>query len=83
MDVGKQQLEDEEEKEAQEELAWKSDTRLNKNEDPMCDVQRAPFPHWLQAMNKDKDEHDISEVFSKCHVNIPLLTAIKQVPKIC
>ncbi|KAM1631513.1 hypothetical protein ACFX2K_019520 [Malus domestica] len=41
----------------------------------------APFlRRFMQAKNED-DEKDILETFRKVHVNIPLLNAIKQIPK--
>ncbi|KAM2039891.1 hypothetical protein ACFX1T_013291 [Malus domestica] len=40
-----------------------------------------PFPsRFLQAKNEE-EEKDILETFRKVHVNIPLLDAIKQIPK--
>ncbi|CAN6725231.1 unnamed protein product [Malus baccata var. baccata] len=40
-----------------------------------------PFPsRFLQAKNKE-EEKDVLETFRKVHVNIPLLDAIKQIPK--
>ncbi|CAN6583449.1 unnamed protein product [Malus baccata var. baccata] len=40
-----------------------------------------PFPsRFLQAKNEEK-EKDVLETFRKVHVNIPLLDAIKQIPK--
>ncbi|CAN6580968.1 unnamed protein product [Malus baccata var. baccata] len=40
-----------------------------------------PFPsRFLQAKNEE-DEKDVLETFRKVHVNIPLLDAIKQIPK--
>ncbi|CAN6586186.1 unnamed protein product [Malus baccata var. baccata] len=40
-----------------------------------------PFPsRFLQAKNEE-EEKDVLEMFRKVHVNIPLLDAIKQIPK--
>ncbi|CAN6554952.1 unnamed protein product [Malus baccata var. baccata] len=40
-----------------------------------------PFPsRFLQAKNEE-EEQDVLETFRKVHVNIPLLDAIKQIPK--
>ncbi|XP_070672242.1 uncharacterized protein [Malus domestica] len=40
-----------------------------------------PFPsRFLQAKNEE-EEKDVLEMFKKVHVNIPLLDAIKQIPK--
>ncbi|XP_050146585.1 uncharacterized protein LOC126621992 isoform X2 [Malus sylvestris] len=40
-----------------------------------------PFPsRFLQSKNEE-EEKDVLETFRKVHVNIPLLDAIKQIPK--
>lgn len=41
----------------------------------------APFPQRLAKNNKHAQEKDILETFRKVEVNIPLLDAIKQVPR--
>ncbi|KAM1782548.1 hypothetical protein ACFX11_041007 [Malus domestica] len=40
-----------------------------------------PFPHRFMQSNKEEAEKDILETFRKVQVNIPLLDAIKQVPR--
>ncbi|XP_068340626.1 uncharacterized protein [Pyrus communis] len=40
-----------------------------------------PFPDRFLQTKKEEDEKDILETFRKVHVNIPLLDAIKQIPK--
>ncbi|CAN6712738.1 unnamed protein product [Malus baccata var. baccata] len=40
-----------------------------------------PFPSRLMQAKNDEEEKDILETFRKVHVNIPLLDAIKQIPK--
>ncbi|CAN6685648.1 unnamed protein product [Malus baccata var. baccata] len=40
-----------------------------------------PFPSRLTQAKNDEEEKDILETFRKVHVNIPLLDAIKQIPK--
>ena len=40
-----------------------------------------PFPRSLQEVGKYKYQHEIQQIFNKCSLNIPLLEAIKQVPK--
>ena len=41
-----------------------------------------PFPSkLLQGVGKDKYSHEIQQIFTKCSLNIPLLEAIKKVPK--
>ncbi|CAN6716350.1 unnamed protein product [Malus baccata var. baccata] len=41
----------------------------------------APFPSRFMQSKNEEDEKDILETFRKVHVNIPLLDAIKQIPK--
>ncbi|CAN6579433.1 unnamed protein product [Malus baccata var. baccata] len=41
----------------------------------------APFPHRFMQPKKDESDKDILDTFRKVQVNIPLLNAIKQVPK--
>ncbi|KAM2494597.1 hypothetical protein ACFX1W_034676 [Malus domestica] len=40
-----------------------------------------PFPNRFKQTKKEEDEKDILETFRKVQVNIPLLDAIKQVPR--
>ncbi|CAN6547555.1 unnamed protein product [Malus baccata var. baccata] len=40
-----------------------------------------PFPSRFRQSKKEENEKDILEIFRKVQVNIPLLDAIKQVPK--
>ena len=40
-----------------------------------------PFPRRFMQSKKDENEKDILETFRKVQVNIPLLDAIKQIPK--
>ena len=40
-----------------------------------------PFPRRFMQSRNEEDEKDILETFRKVHVNIPLLDAIKQIPK--
>ncbi|KAM1683194.1 hypothetical protein EV1_034086 [Malus domestica] len=44
-------------------------------------LTNAPFPHWFMQSKKDESDKDILDTFRKVQVNIPLLDAIKQVPK--
>ncbi|KAJ0577075.1 putative aspartic peptidase domain superfamily [Helianthus annuus] len=41
----------------------------------------APFPSRLRSTKKEREEQEIMETFRKVEVNIPLLDAIKQVPR--
>ncbi|XP_027090501.1 uncharacterized protein [Coffea arabica] len=51
--------------------------------DPIIDVKTnpPPFPCRLEKSKKQDKEKEILEVFRKVEINIPLLDAIKQVPK--
>ncbi|XP_076943428.1 uncharacterized protein LOC143613665, partial [Bidens hawaiensis] len=40
-----------------------------------------PFPSRFLSTKKEREEHEIMEMFRKVEVNIPLLDAIKQVPR--
>src|SRR3954471_8118215 len=42
--------------------------------------EKAPFPHLLARRKKDSKAHDILEIFKKVEINIPLLSAISQIP---
>ena len=44
-------------------------------------IKAAPYPERLRMPGKDKYQTEIQEIFNKCSLNIPLLEAIKQVPK--
>ncbi|KAM2757265.1 hypothetical protein PS2_019037 [Malus domestica] len=44
-------------------------------------LTHVPFPRRFMQSKKDESENDILETFRKMQVNIPLLEAIKQVPK--
>ncbi|CAN6571430.1 unnamed protein product [Malus baccata var. baccata] len=44
-------------------------------------VPNVPFPHRFMRSKKEEAEKDILETFRKVQVNIPLLDAIKQVPR--
>ena len=50
---------------------------LNSN----TNLPNVPFPRRFMQSKKDESEKDILETFRKVQVNIPLLDAIKQVPK--
>ena len=41
----------------------------------------APFPSRFMKSKNEEEEQDVLETFRKVHVNIPLLDAIKQIPK--
>ncbi|XP_010247909.1 PREDICTED: uncharacterized protein LOC104590853 [Nelumbo nucifera] len=49
---------------------------------PLSDYKLVPpFPHALAGSRKDEQFKDFCETFHRCEVNIPLLDAIKQVPR--
>ncbi|CAN6557466.1 unnamed protein product [Malus baccata var. baccata] len=51
-----------------------------KVETPLPQVSMAPKPSNMSNKNEE-EEKDVLEIFRKVHVNIPLLDAIKQIPK--
>ncbi|KAJ9553458.1 hypothetical protein OSB04_017503 [Centaurea solstitialis] len=44
-------------------------------------VIRLPFPERFEQSKKEKEDKEIMDIFRKVEVNIPLLDAIKQVPR--
>ena len=49
---------------------------------PLSDYKPVPpFPQALAESRKDEQNKDLYETFRRCVVNIPLLDAIKQVPR--
>ncbi|KAJ9543915.1 hypothetical protein OSB04_023622 [Centaurea solstitialis] len=44
-------------------------------------VIRPPFPKRFEQSKKEKEDKEIMDIFRKVEVNIPLLDAIKQVPR--
>ena len=70
--------EDEKQEDADDE---QSASKGKKNEITAEDIKYAPFPSRLQMQSKDKYLTEISSIFAKCQVNIPLLEVIKQVPR--
>ncbi|XP_059429173.1 uncharacterized protein LOC132162985 [Corylus avellana] len=49
---------------------------------PLSDYKPVPyFPQALVESRKDEQNKDLYETFRRCEVNIPLLDAIKQVPR--
>ncbi|XP_031270994.1 uncharacterized protein LOC116129387 [Pistacia vera] len=51
------------------------------SEQPKALVTNPPFPTRLTKSKKEEEEKEILETFCKVEVNIPLLDAIKQVPR--
>ena len=52
-----------------------------KNQQCLADLHGppAPFPHRLQLLAKDAQNREALELFKRVSVNIPLLSAIKQI----
>ncbi|KAL1077687.1 hypothetical protein V6Z11_D10G112200 [Gossypium hirsutum] len=53
----------------------------NDNNQPRSYVSKAPFPQRLRKEKSDDVNAEILETFRKVQVNIPLIDAIKQVPR--
>ena len=61
-----------------------ADRNVSKDDDvPKCKfpLPAPPFPQALVESRKDEQNKDLYETFRRCEVNIPLLDAIKQVPR--
>ncbi|KAL0370480.1 UNVERIFIED_CONTAM: Retrovirus-related Pol polyprotein from transposon.6 [Sesamum angustifolium] len=52
-----------------------------KEDNPKVLVTRPPFPERFAKSKKDEETKEILETFRKVEVNIPLLDAIKQIPR--
>ncbi|KAL0391266.1 UNVERIFIED_CONTAM: hypothetical protein Slati_4578800 [Sesamum latifolium] len=52
-----------------------------KEDQPKVLVTRPPFPKRFTKFKKEEEEKEIFETFRKVEVNIPLLDAIKQIPR--
>ena len=72
--------EEEEENEEEEKSNNKRKAAKKRVEEEQDDIP-LPFPSAMQEVGKDKYSHEIQQIFNKCSLNIPLLEAIKQVPK--
>ena len=51
-------------------------------QEPLVTHIPPPFPNRLAKPNRDEQEKEVLETFRKVQVNIPLLDAIKQVPRL-
>ncbi|KAI3690179.1 hypothetical protein L2E82_48154 [Cichorium intybus] len=71
----------------EDELEVKKDETTSSNNNKQKQVQieaqvtPPPFPSRLRNMKREKEDEEILELFRKVEVNIPLLDAIKHVPK--
>ncbi|KAK4382232.1 Retrovirus-related Pol polyprotein from transposon.6 [Sesamum angolense] len=52
-----------------------------KEDNPKVLITRPPFPERFTKSKKDEEAKEILETFRKVEVNIPLLDAIKQIPR--
>lgn len=58
-----------------------SSTKQKGKDDEVVQKRPLPFPHRVTQSKKAKIDKEIMETFRKVEVNIPLLEAIKQIPK--
>ncbi|KAL0414211.1 UNVERIFIED_CONTAM: hypothetical protein Sradi_1622800 [Sesamum radiatum] len=56
-------------------------SELIQEEHPKVFVPKPPFPEQFAKFKKEEDDKEILETLSKVEVNIPLLDAVKQVPR--
>src|SRR5438270_6094312 len=61
-------------------LTEKEAAELMKPNDVEHYKEKAPFPHLLAKRKKDSKAQDILEIFKKGEINIPLMSAISQIP---
>ena len=88
-----QQLEAEEDDTVEEEAATEDIPMASNNNNKKRTTisgEEEPLPEYcpptsisstFDARKKDKYQSDIKEIFAKCQINIPLLTAINRIPK--
>ncbi|XP_027099080.1 uncharacterized protein [Coffea arabica] len=69
------------EKELKEEGRDNKDTKVLPNPISTVKTNPPPFPNRLEKLKKQDKEKEVLEIFRKVEINIPLLDAIKQVPK--
>ncbi|XP_024965769.1 uncharacterized protein LOC112505966 [Cynara cardunculus var. scolymus] len=72
------------EKEQEVSLKPIQDKKQSGSTDDVSEKEKAippPFPTCIQMSNKAREEKEILETFIKVEVNIPLLDAVKQVPR--
>ncbi|XP_027093861.1 uncharacterized protein [Coffea arabica] len=77
----KSKSEEEIEKEIEEEGRIRKDPEVTFTSPPTIKSNLPPFPCRLEKTKRAEKEKEILDVFRKIQVNIPLLDAIKQVPK--
>ncbi|XP_027156566.1 uncharacterized protein LOC113757581, partial [Coffea eugenioides] len=69
------------EKELKEEGTDNKNAKVTSNPIPTTKTNPPPFPSRLEKPKKQDKEKEVLEIFRKVEINIPLLDAIKQVPR--
>ncbi|XP_071933992.1 uncharacterized protein [Coffea arabica] len=69
------------EKELEEEGTDNKNAKVPSNPIPTAKTNPPPFPSRLEKPKKQDKEKEVLEIFRKVEINIPLLDAIKQVPR--
>ncbi|XP_071939675.1 uncharacterized protein [Coffea arabica] len=69
------------EKELEEEGRDNKNAKVPSNQVPTAKTNPPPFPSRLEKPKKQDKEKEVLEIFRKVEINIPLLDAIKQVPR--
>nr|XP_027085074.1 uncharacterized protein LOC113707112 [Coffea arabica] len=69
------------EKELEEEGRDNKNAKVPSNPIPTAKTNPPPFPSRLEKPKKQDKEKEVLEIFRKVEINIPLLDAIKQVPR--
>ncbi|XP_071928236.1 uncharacterized protein [Coffea arabica] len=69
------------EKELEEEGTDNKNVKVPSNPIPTTKTNPPPFPSRLEKPKKQDKEKEVLEIFRKVEINIPLLDAIKQVPR--
>ncbi|XP_071900894.1 uncharacterized protein [Coffea arabica] len=69
------------EKELEEEGRDNKNVKVPSNPIPTTKTNPPPFPSRLEKPKKQDKEKEVLEIFCKVEINIPLLDAIKQVPR--
>ncbi|XP_071902589.1 uncharacterized protein [Coffea arabica] len=69
------------EKELEEEGRDNKNAKVPSNPIPTVKTNPPPFPRRLEKSKKQDKEKEVLEIFRKVEINIPLLDAIKQVPR--
>ncbi|XP_027180820.1 uncharacterized protein LOC113779441 [Coffea eugenioides] len=77
----KSKSEEEIEKEIEEEGRIRKDPKVTFTSPPIIKSNLPPFPCRLEKTKKVEKEKELLDVFRKVEINIPLLDAIKQIPK--